>query len=190
MSRFFLVSAMALTLGLVAGEGVCATVPPVPTMPTAPVDLSTEAALAAQAKDGSAKLDVSPVINEAQKLTNQVLGVTGVTGDASNAALGAATPLGDSAPISSADLGSTTGGANVTTNTNMNVLIGAVTDQTLSASNTNNTMSAGSIINGALNISPNAFNGFSGVGNFVMNTGNQNNVQGNLSVTIVLSPSK
>ncbi|MBV9997031.1 MAG: hypothetical protein JO127_17650 [Caulobacteraceae bacterium] len=171
---------MALTVGLAAGPGVCAPVaPPVPQVPVPTVDFTGEAAVTATATTAQGqKLDTSSVLTGAQQLANdalkaadQGLGAAGAVADGA---------LGDSAPISNSDLGSATGGST-------NVLIGAVTDQTLSATNTDNAIHANSITNGALNISPNAFN-FSGVGNFVMNTGNQNNVQGNLSVTIVELP--
>lgn len=91
--------------------------------------------------------------------------------------------LGDSAPLSSDDLGATTGGSNLS-------IYGAVTDQTLQATTTDNTISTagGAITNGPVTVQPNAFSGFSGIGNFVMNTGNQNNVQGSLNVTIVMAP--
>jgi len=65
---------------------------------------------------------------------------------------------------------------------------GAVTTQTLAATNTGARLSVGgNLSDGAFNIGAGAF-GFNGVGNFVMNTGNQNNLQGTLNVTIVLAP--
>jgi hypothetical protein len=65
----------------------------------------------------------------------------------------------------------------------------AITDQTLNAVNGGNTVKAGGDINnGAVSLSANAFSGFAGIGNFVINTGNNNNLQGSLSVTIVMAP--
>jgi hypothetical protein len=65
----------------------------------------------------------------------------------------------------------------------------AITDQTLTAINGGNTVNAGGDINnGPVSLSANAFSGFAGIGNFVINTGNNNNLQGTLSVTIVMAP--
>ena len=64
----------------------------------------------------------------------------------------------------------------------------AITDQTIGAVNAGNQISAGPMSNGAVSIDSNAFSGFSGVGNFMMNTGNQNNLESTLSVTIVGTP--
>lgn len=61
----------------------------------------------------------------------------------------------------------------------------AITKQTLTAVNSGNSLNADSITTGDVSIGPGAFNGFNGVGNFVFNTGNNNNVQGSLSVTIL-----
>lgn len=64
----------------------------------------------------------------------------------------------------------------------------AVTTQVLSASNSGNTINADSLITGDVTLQSGAFSGFNGVGNFVFNTGNNNNLQGTLSVTIVTAP--
>ncbi len=72
--------------------------------------------------------------------------------------------------------------------TDVNVTINggaAVSSQDLNAVNTGNAINATSIVNGTINIGAAAFSGFNGVGNFVMNTGNQDNIQGALSVNIV-----
>lgn len=76
--------------------------------------------------------------------------------------------------VSSNDLSTMSGGAAV-----------AVTNQNLSAVNTGNTVSANSLTTGDVTLQSNAFSGFSGIGNFVVNTGNNNNVQGSLSVTVI-----
>jgi hypothetical protein len=60
----------------------------------------------------------------------------------------------------------------------------AVTNQNLSAVNSG-TVSADQLTTGNVTLQSNAFSGFSGVGNFVINTGNNNNLQGSLSVTII-----
>ena len=51
--------------------------------------------------------------------------------------------------------------------------------------NSGNSLSADNITTGDISVGAGAFNGFNGVGNFVFNTGNNNNVQGSLSVTIM-----
>lgn len=66
----------------------------------------------------------------------------------------------------------------------------AVTNQTLSALNSGNSVSANSVVTGDVSIDASAFSGFNGVGNFVFNTGNNNNLQGSLSITILTPPVK
>ena len=61
----------------------------------------------------------------------------------------------------------------------------AITKQTLTAVNSGNSLNADNITTGDISVGAGAFNGFNGVGNFVFNTGNNNNVQGSLSVTIM-----
>jgi hypothetical protein len=84
------------------------------------------------------------------------------------------------APISSEELSTLSGGASPTGL--------AVTNQTLSALNANNSVSAGTVVTGQVSLQPGTFSGFNGIGNFVFNTGNNNNVQGTLSVTILTPP--
>jgi hypothetical protein len=91
-------------------------------------------------------------------------------------------PFGGAAPLDASGLGGTRGGTDITLN-------GAITDQDLSAVNTGNAINAASLTNGAVSVGTNAFSGFNGVGNFIMNTGNQNNIQGTLSVSVVTSTS-
>jgi hypothetical protein len=92
-----------------------------------------------------------------------------------------------SASLGPAELGSTSGGASTTTNLNATVYA-AVSDQTLSATNSGNSVTANTLTTGAVNLGANAFSGFNGIGNFVLNTGNNNNLQGSLSVTILMPP--
>jgi hypothetical protein len=81
-------------------------------------------------------------------------------------------------PVDDADMAGLSGGqANA-----------AITDQTLNAVNTGNSIVANTVVNGAVTIGSNAFSGFAGVGNFVINTGNNNNLQGTMSVNIVMTP--
>jgi hypothetical protein len=79
--------------------------------------------------------------------------------------------------VSAADLGDVSGGASPT---NM-----AISSQIVTAVNSGNSISADSVVTGDVNLQSGAFNGFTGVGNFVFNTGNNNNLQGTLSVTIL-----
>ena len=83
------------------------------------------------------------------------------------------------APLSEGELAAIAGG----TATNIAVL----TVQNLEATLTNNTVSAGSIQNGELVVSPNAFN-FNGIGNFLFNTGTSNVLQGTVSLSVVPGP--
>ncbi len=77
-------------------------------------------------------------------------------------------------PLSPSDLAHLSGGSSI-----------ALTNQNLDAINAGNQINAGSVNTGDINVPDGAFNGFNGVGNFVFNTGNNNNLQGTLSVTIL-----
>ena len=61
-----------------------------------------------------------------------------------------------------------------------------ITAQNLNAINTGNTVSGVVVGSGEINIDSSAFSNFNGVGNFVLNTGHNNNLQSSLSVSIVL----
>ncbi|MGZ3274411.1 MAG: hypothetical protein ACXU82_14655 [Caulobacteraceae bacterium] len=81
-------------------------------------------------------------------------------------------------PVSDADLQGLSGGQAI-----------AVNEQQLKAITSDNSVNAlGSISNGPVNLSANAFSGFSGLGNFVINTGNNNTLQGSMSVNITMTP--
>jgi hypothetical protein len=80
-------------------------------------------------------------------------------------------------PVANADLAHMSGGASPSGI--------AVTMQDLTASNSDNSLTAGSIVTGNISVPASAFSGYTGVGNFVFNTGNNNNVQGSLSITIL-----
>lgn len=61
-----------------------------------------------------------------------------------------------------------------------------LTEQQLTATNSGNAVVAtGNIVTGDIAFSSTALSGFSGVGNFVVNTGNNSNLQGSINVTIV-----
>ena len=64
----------------------------------------------------------------------------------------------------------------------------AVSMQNLQAVNTGNRLTADQVVTGAISLNSAALSGFSGVGNFVMNTGNMNNIQSTLSVSVVAPP--
>lgn len=63
-----------------------------------------------------------------------------------------------------------------------------ITDQTLTATNSGNTVTGDTVGSGDANIGANAFSGYAGVGNFVINTGHNNNLQSSVNVSIVLGP--
>jgi hypothetical protein len=60
-----------------------------------------------------------------------------------------------------------------------------LSDQQLSATNSGNSVTASVLRNGDVAFSTSALTGFTGVGNFVINTGNNSNLQGTISVNIV-----
>lgn len=82
--------------------------------------------------------------------------------------------------IDLAELAELSGGDGVTTN--------VLTAQDLTAINGNNRITTGQLVNGDVSLANGAFEGFAGIGNFVINTGNQNNLQSSLAVNIVLAP--
>jgi len=82
--------------------------------------------------------------------------------------------------LSASELQTMSGGAN---QANL-----AVSSQTLSALNSGNEVNADTVQTGNVSLQPGAFNGFNGVGNFVFNTGNNNNLQGTLSLTVLAPP--
>lgn len=63
-----------------------------------------------------------------------------------------------------------------------------ITDQTLTALNTGNTVIGETVGSGQVNLGARAFSGYSGLGNFVINTGHNNNLQSSMSVSVVLAP--
>jgi predicted ribonuclease toxin of YeeF-YezG toxin-antitoxin module len=90
------------------------------------------------------------------------------------------------APIADAELAQMSGGQATLPSAISMVL----TNQTENASNSNNVVSAGgNVSSGNVNLGQNAFQGFAGIGNFVINTGHENNLIGNLSVAINMAPS-
>jgi hypothetical protein len=84
-------------------------------------------------------------------------------------------------PITDAELQDYSGGAAAAV---------GMSEQQLTAIDTGNSVKADSVVNGSVNLSPGAFSGFSGLGNFVINTGNNNTLQGTMSVNIVMTPAQ
>ena len=65
------------------------------------------------------------------------------------------------------------------------VVVVIASDQLLKATNSGNSVNANTVTTGGMRIDANAFSGFNGVGNFVMNSGNNNNLQGAITINIV-----
>lgn len=63
-----------------------------------------------------------------------------------------------------------------------------ITQQTLTAVNSGNSVSGDTVSSGDVNIGSDAFSGYSGLANFVINTGHNNNLQASMNLTIVLGP--
>lgn len=62
-----------------------------------------------------------------------------------------------------------------------------ITDQTLTAVNHGNTVIGENVGSGEVNLGSGAFSGYSGLGNFVINTGHNNNLQSSMNVSILLA---
>ena len=60
-----------------------------------------------------------------------------------------------------------------------------LSDQDLTAVNNGNTITATTVGSGPITLGPGAFDGFAGVGNFVINSGHNNNLQGALTINII-----
>jgi hypothetical protein len=100
------------------------------------------------------------------------------------AAAAAATATVDAAKaaptkLDAGDLAKLSGGKEVVT---------SLTDQDLTAINTGNTISAGTVGSGNISLSGGALSNFNGVGNVVVNTGHNNNLQSSMSVTVIMAP--
>lgn len=86
----------------------------------------------------------------------------------------------DAEVLSLEDMDALAGGTGVTA--------AVLTEQTLNAVNSGNSVTGDTVGSGQINVGANAFSGYSGVGNFVMNTGHNNNLQSSMNVSIVLAP--
>ena len=63
----------------------------------------------------------------------------------------------------------------------------ALSDQDLTAISSGNQVTGNVIGSGSISFSDGALAGFGGIGNFVLNTGHNNNLQGAINVTIVVT---
>jgi hypothetical protein len=168
VSRYLVASVIALTVGMTASAAFAQT----STTTSSGQSTSTDSVQAAPIIAGVKPLKTLPLV-PANALVSDMTAMGGKSNSTADA-------LGGATPLSPSDLAGTSGGANT-------VNIGALTNQDLTATNGDNGITAGgSVNNGNVNLGSNAFGGFNGIGNFVMNTGNQNNVQGSLNVTIIM----
>ena len=92
-----------------------------------------------------------------------------------------ATPAGPAQIASDATLADASGRG--TTNVGA-----ALTEQSLSAINTGNTIKADTVSSGTISLQDSALSGFAGIGNILMNTGHNNNLESNMSVTVIVTP--
>lgn len=65
------------------------------------------------------------------------------------------------------------------------VTVIVASDQLLKATNSGNTVQANTVGSGGITFAGGAFAGYNGIGNFVMNTGHNNNLQGAITINIV-----
>ncbi|WP_292085560.1 MULTISPECIES: hypothetical protein [unclassified Brevundimonas] len=65
------------------------------------------------------------------------------------------------------------------------VVVVIASDQLLKATNSGNSVNANSVGSGGITFAGGAFAGYNGIGNFVMNTGHNNNLQGAITINIV-----
>lgn len=84
------------------------------------------------------------------------------------------------ARLSSSEMASLAGGEGVD--------VAVLTRQQLTGVTTGNTVNAGTVTSGAVNFSDNSLSGFRGIGNFVINTGANNTLQGAINISIVTTP--
>ena len=71
--------------------------------------------------------------------------------------------------------------AGISAGQSVNTTVNTVT-QTLNANSTGNSLTAGTVTSGDVNFADNAFQGFNGINNVVVNTGNNNIIQGSMQV--------
>ncbi|MEZ5972182.1 MAG: hypothetical protein R3C31_10280 [Hyphomonadaceae bacterium] len=89
-------------------------------------------------------------------------------------------PAGEAELLSSEDMDALSGG------TGVEVVVD--TGQVLTATNSGNSVTGDTIGSGQVNLGSGAFSGYDGIGNFVINTGHNNNLQSSMNVSVVLTP--
>jgi hypothetical protein len=192
MSRtaLFCAAALIATAFAVPALGAPTATPSAAAFTPPVIDLSASPLNHPITASNGATVDPAPFLADADLIANGVLGAaskaTATAGSgqstATNTSMNSEVPFAGAAPVSGSGLGGTRGGTDITFN-------GAMTNQDLNAVNTGNTINAAALTNGPVTIGTNAFSGFNGVGNFIMNTGNQNNIQGTLSVSVLIPAS-
>ncbi|MCX7357599.1 MAG: hypothetical protein NT015_05600 [Alphaproteobacteria bacterium] len=95
-------------------------------------------------------------------------------------ASGSPAPADETELLSLEDMGALSGG------TGVEVVID--TGQVLTATNTGNSVTGDTVSSGQVNLGSGAFSGYDGIGNFVINTGHNNNLQSSMNVSVVLAP--
>ena len=100
--------------------------------------------------------------------------------EASLTASASPAPADEAELLSSEDMDALSGG------TGVEVVID--TDQVLTATNTGNSVIGDVVGSGQVNLGTGAFSGYNGLGNFVINTGHNNNLQSSMNVSILLTP--
>jgi hypothetical protein len=63
-----------------------------------------------------------------------------------------------------------------------------ITEQTLNAVNSGNSVVGDIVGSGQVSLGSGAFSGYAGLGNFVINTGHNNNLQASMNVSVALTP--
>lgn len=89
-------------------------------------------------------------------------------------------PAGETELLSLEDMDALSGG------TGVEVVID--TGQVLTATNTGNSVTGDTVGSGQVTLGSGAFSGYDGIGNFVINTGHNNNLQSSMNVSVVLTP--
>jgi len=89
-------------------------------------------------------------------------------------------PADETELLSLEDMGALSGG------TGVEVIVD--TDQFLTATNNGNSVTGDTVSSGQVNLGSGTFSGYDGIGNFVINTGHNNNLQSSMNVSIVLTP--
>lgn len=119
-------------------------------------------------------------------VTHTLKGIALAGGLAYASAVAAEEITAQAAPSSAADVLSAEDMDALSGGTGVEVV--TITDQTLSAINQGNVIVGDRVGSGNASIGANAFSGYSGLGNFVINTGHNNNLQSSMSVSVVLTP--